>query len=83
MTPAQLVLRWNLKRWCSVVPRSTQPQHIAENATVAVTGSNMGSKEEEDMKSCLDSLPQVRRVSGDGIVGKKSSVESVAVLWDE
>ena len=31
VTPAQVVLRWHLERGIIVIPRSSQPAHIASN----------------------------------------------------
>ena len=33
-SPAQVCLRWSLQRNCAVVPRSTNPTHISENAAL-------------------------------------------------
>ena len=52
-TPAQIVLAWHLRRGVSAVPKSCQPQRLAENLAAA---SFMQALTEEDVTdiSALD-----------------------------
>ena len=59
-SPAQIILRWALQRGCSVVPKSTRPERLAENLEL---GGFLIS--EEDMTR-LASLDQRRRFNDPG-----------------
>ena len=92
ISPAHLVLQWNLNRGCSVIPRSAQPDHIRENAEIVPpSGSDAVGVEAlrgllgTDLKAFvpLDSMPQSRRVDGKAFCGPKGQCASTAALWDD
>ena len=79
VTTAQLLLRWALERGCSIVPRSVNPERIAQNAAAAVAGG--GALLPADAP--LNALPQRRRHTGATFVGARGAYPTLAALWDE
>lgn len=83
LTPAQVLLRWGLANGCSVIPKSTSPLRIAENAV-----ATWPSPEPAAMDwSTLEGITQTRQVDGAGLlVGKGaagSGISNLAELWGE
>lgn len=58
-TPAQVVLRWQLQRGFSVIPRSVNPEHITENGRIF--DFKLRRKDVE----ALDAIPEEGRLSAD------------------
>ncbi|KAL1495740.1 hypothetical protein AB1Y20_016603 [Prymnesium parvum] len=76
-TPARLLLTWALRRGCSVIPSSTDAEHIAENAS-ALTHEGVLLED-----STLDQLPQRRRHIGNDVFSAQKEYQTLAALWGE
>lgn len=63
-TPAQVLLRWGIDRGVSVVPKATQPQHLAENANI------FDFKLTEEQVAAIASLDRNARFNDPGVYGK-------------
>ncbi|MBB4080207.1 2,5-diketo-D-gluconate reductase A [Lewinella aquimaris] len=59
VTPAQVVLRWNIQRGVGIIPKSVNPQRITENVDVFRFELTL-----EDMQR-IDALARNQRFSGD------------------
>ena len=83
-TPAQLLLRWGLRRGTSVIPKSVRMQRIAENAH-AIQPLSSDPATEAEWLGRLDSIPQQRRLTGEYFIGRgeaRHNYASLAELWD-
>lgn len=93
-TPAQALLRWAMSKGTSAVFRSASPEHVASNAAAMGDPGGTGGSDsdgcdinaqEERAWALLQSLPQARRITGNGFVGSRSGTHqfaSLEELWD-
>jgi diketogulonate reductase-like aldo/keto reductase len=83
-SPAQIVLRWNLERGVSVLPKSVHPDRIAANLDVLSPQWALFEEERAALSSAVE--PQARMVSGAlwlAPVARGSPYTTLADLWDE
>ena len=52
VTPAQVILRWHIQHRIVAIPKSTNPQRIAENADIF--GFTLTSREVEELNGLAD-----------------------------
>jgi diketogulonate reductase-like aldo/keto reductase len=79
-SPAQVLLRWNLERGVSVLPKSVNPERIAANLDVLARAWALSEGE----RAALASIePQARVVSGALWLSARGPYKTLADLWDE
>jgi diketogulonate reductase-like aldo/keto reductase len=80
-SPAQVLLRWNLERGVSVLPKSVHPERIAANLDVLSREWALSS----DERNALSSIePQARMLSGSLWVNTvQGPYKTLSDLWDE
>jgi len=79
-SPAQVVLRWNLERGVSVLPKSVRAERIAANLDVL---SAQHALSEEERLSLSSVEPQARMVAGGFWLTARGPYRTLAELWDE
>jgi len=55
-TPAQVVLRWLVQANVSVIPRTSNPQHLQENAATLTAVQSLTSKQQASVKNAVAAL---------------------------
>jgi diketogulonate reductase-like aldo/keto reductase len=81
-SPAQVLLRWNLERGVSVLPKSVHPERIAANLDVLSREWALSNEE----RAALSSIePQARMLSGSLWVNANGAgpYKTLSDLWDE
>lgn len=76
-TPAQVLLAWGLQRGTSVIPKSTNPERLAQNFAAA------SLELPADAMSAIDALDRARRYCDGEFWCLEGSAYTVEELWDE